>query len=442
MPVGRGTLNVRENIMKNDSQTQEFREKRSSMALIWLCWLVYSCSYIGKVNYSANINLIQEYFSIENYSIAGLPGTLFFFSYGIGQIVNGIFCKRYNVKWMIFFSLCISGIINLLIPFLPIFGPIKYLWAINGFSLSILWPSIVRFLSETLSKKYMVKASIILGTTVAVGTFFVYGTSSIFSLFTTFKAAFYLASAVLIGVALVWITVVSRTELPSKDAACKISADSPDTRADISKKAADKKAVYLAVCMLAICGVAANLIKDGLGTWVPVILKKMYGLDDSLSIILTVALPLVAIFGNAFAVFVHGRMHDFIYQCALMFLISGAVIGVVIGGVSFNMFALTLVGFTIVSFLISSCNSLITSTFPLFMKGKVNSGLIAGVLNGFCYLGSTLSTYVLGSIADAYGWIAVFWVLLGVCALIVTVALVYGFIRKFILHAGFAQRED
>ena len=60
------------------------------------------------------------------------------------------------------------------------------------------------------------------------------------------------------------------------------------------------------------------------------------------------------------------------------------------------------------------------------MKGKVNSGLIAGVLNGFCYVGSTLSTYGLGAIADtAGGWTAVFYTLFFVCVFVVLIYLIY-----------------
>lgn len=426
--------------MNSGSKIQDKAEKRSSMALIRLCWLVYSCSYIGKINYSANINLIQEYFQIEKYSTVGLVGTLFFFAYGVGQVVNGVCCKKYNARWIIFASLMTSGVINLIIPLLPIFEPIKYLWIINGFSLSILWPTLIRLLSETLSKKYMAKASVIMGTTVAVGTFFVYGTSAVFAMFTSFKASFYTAAAVLVAVAVVWILFVPRAVESLKDN--KASAPTADSTLDTSVKAIDKKAVYLVICMLAVCGVATNLIKDGLGTWVPSILKEEYGLDNSLSIILTLVLPIVCIFGNAFAVSVHKRLHDFVYQCAIMFLVSGTVIGAVIGGFSLNSFALTLVGFAVVSLLVSSCNSLITSIFPLFMKGRVNSGLIAGVLNGFCYLGSTLSTYVLGWIADCHGWMTVFWVLLFVCGAVVALAFVYMVVRKFVIRAGFAQTND
>ena len=79
-----------------------------------------------------------------------------------------------------------------------------------------------------------------------------------------------------------------------------------------------------------------------------------------------------------------------------IFFCSAAIIGGVIGGLSLNQFWLTLIGFTAVCFLVSSCNSVITSIFPLFMKKRVNAGFIAGILNGCCYLGSTISSYGFG----------------------------------------------
>jgi OPA family glycerol-3-phosphate transporter-like MFS transporter len=58
-----------------------------------LCWVVYTCSYIGKLSYGANIKLIGDAFSVPN-ADTGLVSTFFFFAYGIGQIVNGIMCKN------------------------------------------------------------------------------------------------------------------------------------------------------------------------------------------------------------------------------------------------------------------------------------------------------------------------------------------------------------
>jgi sugar phosphate permease len=62
----------------------------------------------------------------------------------------------------------------------------------------------------------------------------------------------------------------------------------------------------------------------------------------------------------------------------------------------------------------------------MFMKGKMNSGMLAGVLNGFCYVGSTLSSYGLGALADHFGWEAVFTVLTAACAGCLVLAMLYG----------------
>ena len=61
----------------------------------------------------------------------------------------------------------------------------------------------------------------------------------------------------------------------------------------------------------------------------------------------------------------------------------------------------------------------------------MNSGLFAGVLNGFCYLGSTISSYGLGAIADNFGWTAVFITLIGFVILSFIVWSVYICLKRF-----------
>ena len=122
-----------------------------SNLLIALCWLAYSCSYLGKLSYNANINQIGEAFN-ASYADAGMVSTFFFFAYGAGQVVNGFLCKKYNVKYVIFASLMISSVLNVLIVSLPEFSIMKYLWLLNGATMSFLWTSIIRLISETLAK--------------------------------------------------------------------------------------------------------------------------------------------------------------------------------------------------------------------------------------------------------------------------------------------------
>ena len=59
---------------------------------------------------------------------------------------------------------------------------------------------------------------------------------------------------------------------------------------------------------------------------------------------------------------------------------------------------------------------------PLYLRDKIgNSGMLAGVLNGCCYVGSTISSYGLGLVADNSGWNGVFILLLVVSCIPVVV---------------------
>jgi sugar phosphate permease len=75
------------------------------------------------------------------------------------------------------------------------------------------------------------------------------------------------------------------------------------------------------------------------------------------------------------------------------------------------------------------------------MKRQLNSGFIAGILNGCCYVGSTLASYGLGVVADNHGWIAVFWVLLAVCIAVCVIAGAYSLIKKNLMRKTSRKEE-
>ena len=172
--------------MVNIKGSNKAKASDGAYLLIFLAWLLYTISYLGKVNYSANITQIVDYYQISK-AEAGMVPSFFFFAYGIGQVVNGLLCKKYNIKWMIFLSLFVSAVINLIVALTPNFEIIKWLWMLNGFMLSILWPTLVRLLSGVLPQKDLGKSSVIMGTTVATGTLVIYGLSSAFAMFDMFK---------------------------------------------------------------------------------------------------------------------------------------------------------------------------------------------------------------------------------------------------------------
>ena len=401
-------------------------EKKLLNKNVWtiaVCWLVYTCSYLGKLGYTANIILIEREFGVAH-AESGSVGTAFFFAYGAGQIVNGLLCKKYNVKYTIFFALIVSAVCNFTLTIITDFAWLKIVWLINGAALSFLWSLLIRFLSETLDSKYTSKAVVIMGTTVAVGTFAVYGLSALFTAISVYKAIFYLAAVLLPTIAIIWFLsfkAISQTQ-NTKD---RESAPTIDSKA--TKKKADFGFLSLIIVM-AIFAIVTNVEKDGITVWIPTILKELYATPDYLSILLTLFLPLIAVFGTAVAVYFNKYIKNFVSLCGLFFLVTTLALVVNVLFLKSSA-AVMLICLSMISLFTSGTNNIITSMLPLYYKDKANAGLLAGVLNGCCYVGSTLSSYGLGLIADNYGWEVVFYVLIACAAICCAIALIARFIK-------------
>ena len=120
--------------------------KKKQILLIIICWVAYVLALLGRYSYSSNVTLIMDKFSVEH-AEASLPSTLFFFAYGLGQIIIGLFCHKFNRRLLIIIALVTSGIINLIIFLGVEFNFIKYLWLINGLAQANLWPVLLLILN-------------------------------------------------------------------------------------------------------------------------------------------------------------------------------------------------------------------------------------------------------------------------------------------------------
>ena len=380
--------------------------KSGTNLLVFLCWLAYTTAYFGRYSYASNVTAVMEAFGV-NHAEAGLVTTCFFFAYGIGQVVNGILSKYYNKQLIIPLALMVSAVLNLAI-FLGIpFSYMKYLWMLNGIVQSILWPTLIVILSENLKSESLAKAVVVMSFTVPIGTFVTYALSAALATVGGFAYSFLFGTVTMSVVAVVWLVLYPK-------AVC-----SEGEKQEEQKKVAEGKhigtatvSVIAALCALA---VANNLVKDGLTTWIPAILKESFGLPEYLSIVLTLVLPVLGIFGSSANVMLNRRIKSFITHAGLWYLLTVLCIGVVIALLQTPHWYVVLGVFGLVSLFMHATNSLITGMAPLYMRDRIDSGLLAGVLNGCCYIGSTASSYGLGALADHFGWGSVFYLLLFVC---------------------------
>ena len=181
-------------------------DSRKENKIIFICWLAYTAAYIGRLNFNASIVAIISDLGVTK-ADAGLVSSFFFFAYGAGQLVNGILSKKYNAKIMIFLSLMISAVMNILMPVCSDISLMKFIWMGNGIVQSVLWSTLIKTLSDYVSDKKLPKAILAMSTTVAIGTLIAYGISSVSVRFGTWKTVFFVASAVLVISAIIWFAL-------------------------------------------------------------------------------------------------------------------------------------------------------------------------------------------------------------------------------------------
>ena len=381
---------------------------KKSNFLIFLCWAAYTAAYVARLNYNASIVEILAQLNVTK-EAAGTVSSFFFFAYGAGQLVNGLLSKRYNTKYSVTFALVASCIINLGMTFCNGIGAMKILWLFNGVFQSILWSSLIKTLSDNLADDKLPKAVMVMSTTVASGTFTAYGLSALFSaLNMSWTSIFYVASAIVGVISVVWFAGISTIQKSAKKS--EVAENKKQNKLSVTPL------LVFTVVVILISAVTNGFIKDGITTWVPSILKENFGMPSSLSIIVTLLLPIVSIFGASLVKTMHKRQKNENVLNGIYYFVAMILAGLILLTINLKSAPLTLILFGGIACLMSAVNNVITSVVPLYSRDKIDSGLSAGLLNTFCYIGSTLATSLLGKIADTKGWNDVF-----ICILLFTV---------------------
>ena len=179
----------------------------------------------------------------------------------------------------------------------------KFLWLLNGIFQSILWSSIIKTLSDNLADNKLSKAVMVMSTTVASGTFMAYGFAALFSYFKlNWTLIFYVASALVAIVAVLWFVGMSTIQKPKKEAI--ITNETTNNRMSLTP------VFIISMVVILVSAVTNGFIKDGITTWVPSILKEEFGVASSLSIIVTLLLPVLSIFGTSLVTALHKKQKD------------------------------------------------------------------------------------------------------------------------------------
>jgi OPA family glycerol-3-phosphate transporter-like MFS transporter len=372
--------------------------------LIFGCWLVYTAAYVGRLDYSASMVKIISELGISN-DQGGLVYSCFALTYGIGQLINGLLCKHYNPKFVITGALFASALANVFMPLSGDYRIMAALWLINGVAQSMLYSLIIRTLSKNIKSGSISRAIYTMSTTVAVGTALAYGISALFVALNMWQLTFFTAASLLIAAAFVWVYIITQIEKAKKNGELE-EDDLPFGAAAKASTARGKVSTFFIVTLvlIAVTAISDGFIKDGVNNWLPKLLRDEFGVTDSLSIILTLILPLFSIAGTLMARKVYLKLRNHLLINGIFFGVAFLLSLGVYLIYPYRSVIFTMALFTGISCMMAAITNVITSMFPLDNRDKMDSGLLAGLLDTLCYAGSSAAGILLGKMSQGLGW--------------------------------------
>ena len=392
-----------------------------------VCWIAYSFSYIGRLNFSASMAEMTNS-GILLKSEAGAVTTGFFICYGLGQFLSGWLGDKVPPRYLVFTGLACSSLINLAISFGPPFILMVALWSMNGLSQALLWAPICRIVSDRVLTERRQKACTALATTMAGGTLFAYILSALLISMSGWRASFISGSICTMLAAVVWIIVTTRIE---KNTDKNGIAEERPIIVDEGGEAVPHDEIpsnfikLLAVSGLITLAVASGvqgILKDCMSTWVPTFISDMFEMNSVVSILTGTLLPVFGLFGPYLANRIMVKTRDELSSLFILFVISSGALAML---ALFGRFSIVV---SIVALAVTyACslgqNMFIVGTIPMYFHNVGKVSMITGTLNAIANLSTAIMSWVTGVLVDTAGWgiVMTAWLVLSAVAAVTVV---------------------
>ena len=377
---------------------EKITRKKYIILFITLCSAVYFISYLTRKNYDAA--LVEIYTSLKiSKTLAGLASTGAVMTYGAGQLLSGVLGDKFKAKYIIVTGLVTTAVCNFAIPVVSnnIYMMIA-VWCVNGLAQAMMWPPIVRIMSDLLDNDNYKKAVLYVTIASSLSTITVYILVPLCIRFSKWQTAFFISSAAAVIICLIWIIGIGFFEK------CVDPKKTESNELPVKKEALklDKKYIFITgLIPIAIGIILQGTLRDGVTTWMPSIISETYNLETSVSILSTVALPLLAIFSSTAASAIQRKLKNEVSSAALLYIVS-FVSAVILTIFSKTNVVLSIGLMAIITACMHGINLMLVCEVPNYFSKFNKVSTVSGILNSFTYIGSAISIYAIAAIAEKF----------------------------------------
>lgn len=370
---------------------------KQARKLIFLCSVAYFVSYVCRINLAAVlVEVVDSGFAPTR--VAALALTLSSISYGAGQIISGWLGDRFKPHHLLNAGFTLTAAINLCVSLLPSGSFLPFLWAVNGFAQSLMWPPLVVIMSGLLNEADYQKAVVRVSWGSSLGTIAVYLLSPLIIPLFGFRCVFALCAMTALAMLAVWAHQFATHYAPLLPDFSASSAASAENQRSLPRIA------FLLIPLIMIAIMIQGSLRDGVSTWMPTYMAETFQLSSSLSILTGVILPLFSILSFQLTSVIHQRWLKNDMTCSAVIFGAGCLAALGLYLTNGRSMILSMLCLAVLVGSMHGVNLVLVCFTPRQFARFGRTGLISGVLNSATYAGSALSGYGLALFSEAFGW--------------------------------------
>lgn len=376
--------------------------------LVITAWITYASYYLGRVNLSTALPAMEADLAFGKGQL-GLLTTGYFWSYALGQLINGQLGDRLSPRRFVLFGMLGSAAINLLFGALSTFPIMFVLWTINGYFQATGWGPILRTLANWLTPGQRRKVSGSFGSSFVAGNSLTWLLTGWLVANFGWRTAFWVPAVLLAIFALAWFVLVRDTpgEVghaeslgPTEFEGAKALGIRKLFRAMMTELrrvwSVNVSAAFLGFCLITLI------------VWLPTYFVEVGDLDFGRAAALSSLAPFAGVIGTLAIGWLFGRflLNRETRGLTVLLLILTALF--LLYAASPFRFLISSVTLILIGAITYAASSLTLTTMPLILGRRQEASGMAGLIDFFFNIGGGLSGAIVGGILEARTWEAVF----------------------------------
>lgn len=383
-------------------------EVRKALLLGAMCSISYLAVYFARNVLGAVTPKMIEDGGFTAEFIGGLS-SLYFITYAIGQLINGIIGDKIKAKYMISLGLFLAGICNFILPLAKGNFLISHItYGLTGFFLSMIYGPMTKLVAENTEPIYATRCSI--GYTFAsfIGT----PMAGVFAMFLAWQGVFNAGSAALIAMGLICFFAFTAMEKKG------VLQYGKFDRTKEERKGGLKLLIRHRIIRFTLISAITGVIRTTVVFWLPTYFSQRLGYSTEKAAFLFTIASLLLSCCIFVAIFLYERLRYNMDLTMLIFFILSAISFIGAWCVKAKLLNAALI--TIAIFAADSAASLL---WCRYCPGLRDTGMVSsatGFLDFISYVAAAISSVVFANAVGAIGWnnLVLIWTILAAAGIV------------------------